>query len=271
LGHDVLASSEPNSIVFITGDTSAFNSHYVYYTTGAFGDRKLIKTGSLKFIEYRKQLANLYPDLQLPVNFLTDQNKQGVDYMVALIMTSFDKFPIYSSGFSPDIEAHKWFSVGLLKKLFKTDGDSEEIVSNLNKSAFSRLKFDANSASSGYSNFMTDHLKEIYYYSIVDVADSLISINRPDEAINYLDKAKSIFANKKDVYIRMGNIFFSKKDCNSSLNYFNQAFSLDKKDWQILIATSKVYKECLNNNDLSEYFLKQAEDLKGITKNFKGF
>lgn len=270
LGHDVLTSSEPNSIVFAIGDTSSFNSHYIYYTNESFRNRKLIKGGSLRDLYYRKQVVSQYPEINIPDNFLKDEKRQGADYIVTLANANFDKFPIYTSGFSPDIDGYKWFSVGLLKKLFKKDGENENSILALNESAFSRMEFRDEGISYGYSNFITDHVKDIYYYSFIDVSDTLISIGKTKESIFYLNKAINIYNSKKDAYLRFGNISFMEKDCDNSLKYFNNAYLIDKKDWQIPVAIALVYKECFKDQEKSDFFLKEADGIRGSPKNFKG-
>lgn len=267
LGYDVLASAESNSIIFVFGDTSAFNTQYVYYTTPNLRNIKLIKGGSLYAKEYREQIAREFPQLKIPDNFFSDKKLDSDTSILALIKLNNSNFDIYAMDFTPQIEGFKWSSSGLLKKLTPTNVYDKFKVIDRNDDILSSYKYHDFLQDTGYEQYISAHIKEIYANSQIDLADELISNSLGKEAIKYLENAIALSPNLKDAYVRIGNIYFIEFRCEESRTAFEKAILLDKKDWKILEAISKVYGECFHDSGNADLFKQRAEELKSKLEN----
>ena len=262
LGHDYLTSSESNSMIFVIGDTISFNTQYIYYTTPKFQDRKFIKGGSLKFLEYREQIVRQYSNLNFPNNFLEEGNQNAAVVMVNLVKENMDDYPAYSVEFMPKIEGYRWISVGLLKKLVSNENFSSEMVMTLNEKAFSNFQYNNFGLNFGYAHFITDSIKEIYYTALVETADDYIANNLESASLKYLQDAINLFPNKKDAHIRFGNYYLKEGKCNEAKNSFELVSTIDKKDWLSLEMLSHIYTDCYNDTQTAEEYLEKSEELK---------
>ncbi len=104
VGNDILTSASSDSVVFVFGDTSVFNTQYVYYTNFKPKGIKLIKGGSLYAKEYREQVAREYPQLKIPENFYSETKRDSGEFVVALIEQNNEVFEIYTIDFAPEID-----------------------------------------------------------------------------------------------------------------------------------------------------------------------
>jgi len=266
LGEDILTSASPNSIVFVFGDTSVFNTQYVYYTDSRPKDIKLIKGGSLYAKEYRQQIAREYRSIIIPENFSEDTTRDSVRFVVSLIKENSASFDIYTRDFAPEIEGFKWTSLGLLKKLVKEENYNERDVRSINDEISSKFLFDPYKPDETYGQYITEHIKELYSSTFVDIADELLSKHQDEDALDYLNKSIVITPYSKKAYIRLGNAYFSLSNCEASKNAFEKVASLDQKDWQALEALSRLYGECFKDQASAESYQKKAEDLRNKLK-----
>ena len=267
LGYDILASAENNSIVFVFGDTTAFNTQYIYYTTPNLRRIKLIKGGSLYAKEYREQIAKEFPDLKTPNNFSVSDKVDSSEFILALMQLNQPKTNIYSIDFIPQIDGFKWSSSGLLKKLVSSvDYDKNEVISR-NEEIFSRYSYKDYSQNYGFDQYITSHIKEIYATSLLDLSDELIFNGRRSESLKYLKDATILAPEMPGPYLRQGNIYFLNKDCEQSRMSFEKVVELDKKNWRALDALSKVYGDCIGDLGNAEKYRVAAQQLKSKLEN----
>src|SRR3989344_1551287 len=262
LGADILASATSNSIVLVFGDTSVFNTQYIYYTGSRLEGIKLIKGGSLYDKGYREQVAREYPSLIIPENFSSDTTRDSVRFVVSLVTQNYDSFDIYTRDFAPEIKGFKWSNSGLLKKLVKAETYDDRDIKSINDEILSKFLFDADESDKTYEHYMSAHIKEIYSSSFVDIADELLSKEQDEAALEYLNKATFITPYSKKAYIRLGNTYFGMSNCEASKDAFEKVASLDKKDWQALEALSKLHGECFKDQTGEEFYRQKAEELK---------
>lgn len=262
LGQDILASASENSIVFVFGDTSVFNTQYVYYTNLRPRHIKLIKGGSLYAKEYREQVAREFPMLNIPDDFHTENKNDSASFVAALIMSNKDHYDIFAIDFMPQIDGFKWSSSGLLKKLVTEEIYEERSVKAINDEITSKFLFNDFGKYETYEHYMSAHIKEIYSNAFIDLADELIIKGRSVDAISYLNQATHITPNSKKAFIRLGNIYYSESNCEDSRNAFEQVYKIDDKDWQALAALSKLYGECFNDLLNESIYKQRADDLR---------
>ena len=263
LGQDVLASAEDNAIIFILGDTTAFNSQYIYYTYPNRKNMMLIKGGSLSYKEYREQVLREFPNLIVPDNFASLKENGSDAYMISLLKLNKDKFAIYTFlDFTPQIDGYVWSNSGFLKKLVpKNSYDPNQAIIR-NKEIFAQFMYKDSGVAAGFEQYMSSHIKELYASVYVEVSNELYSNGSYGEAIEYLNRAVALAPDLKEPYVKLGNAYLKQGLCTESRDSFEVAFSKDKKDWEVLQALSYVYGECFKDQARAESYQKRAEDLR---------
>lgn len=265
LGHDFLFSADDNAIIFLLGDTITFNTEYVYYTN--FSDShvrsiKLIRGGSLSDLNYRKRVAKVYPMLKFPEAYFENVKKEGMYFITLLAVENKRSFPVYIIELPPPIENYRWMEVGLLQKLVAEKEYTADMLLRENRLKTDHFDYTADAINDTYTQFMVSDIQRIYFLALIKLSDELISVNRFDEAVKYLNWAIKLDSNKKEPYLRLGNIYSENGKCSDALLYYSKAQELDNKDWNILLAFSKVYKNCLNDEGLSKKYQDEAEYLR---------
>lgn len=266
LGYDVLNSAEPNSIVFVVGDTALFNSQYVRYTNKNYQDRMLIKAGSLAFLEYRQQVIREYPQLNFPDQFLTPETHDGSHFMQILVEANYEKYSVYIRDFSPKVPGFKWINVGLLKKFTKEGEISVDEAKNLNNAVFEKFMYKDSNINLGYSQFITSHLKEHYYSAYIELSNMFLEFGDNGSALFYADKAKKLLPDKKDAYIISGNIYGSLGQCDESADNFENILKIDEKDWKVFDALYDLYVQCYKDVQNAGKFKIQSDLLRPKSK-----
>lgn len=263
LGKDILASAEPSALIFLIGDTALFNTQYVFYTGNNNENKKVIKAGSLAFLEYRKQVAREYPDLAFPDDFFSAEDPDSAKFMSILMAANVDKFPIYMRDFNARVSGYRWMNVGLLKKLEKDSGEySSEKLAKINEGKYSRFEYEDFGLKLGYTHFMATHLKEYYYASLVSLAGEFLSLKDNGNVIKYAEKARELLPFKKDAYIILGNVYGDSNNCELSRMNFEQVTKIDRKDWVSYLALSKLYEKCYSDEEKAVEFRIKSEQVK---------
>lgn len=258
LGYDALVSSEPDSLIFLFDDTLVFNTQYVYYTSSNFADRKVIAGGLLRHTDYRQQLIREYPDLTFPDNFVKFSNLESAYFMTELIKSNLGKTPIYSLGFKPPIKGHIWQPVGLLNKLEKDNLDSR-VALNLNQQAYSRFNLRDFGASFGYTHFIPEHIKELYYFSLVQVGNDLLARAFARESQEYFRNASLLIADKTGAFIGLGDAYMKLSDCESAKSAYLAAYGVDPHNIAVLENLAKFFEDCANDKNMAKIWQDKAE------------
>ena len=262
LAEDLLSSVEPNSIVFVSGDTVVFNTQYVHYTKST-KDNVAVILGSLLFQEgYRKQVLAESPFLKAPENY-SDKglSNDSSSYMFSIIDENKDNFNIYSSEYAPELEGYKWQPWGLLKKLVKADSYNPDLVNTYNWEKFKNFKFLNSKTDANYTQFMDSHIADIYYFFLVKVADELIANEQNQEAINFNLRAIDLNPNLDGAYFSIAQAYYGLKDCDKSKAAFEKS-DPQQSNWRAMVGLAFVYKNCYNDSDRAQGYFDAAEKLK---------
>lgn len=262
VAHDILASAEPDAIVFLFGDTIVFNTEYYYHTSGLFKDRVVIRPSSLYRPDYRQLLVRQYPHLDFPDNFASkDKDVTEVSKILKeLIDKNLNIRPIYFSEGLPPVFNYKVVSVGLLKKLILEEEYKQLDLANINKQRLANFAF-REVKTPGYEHFLISHIKVIYYASYMDVAEDLYRKGEIDEAKKYLHLASELISDRKESYSRLAAILQEEEKCDLARENIEKAYLQDAKDVNILRQFSLLYRECFHDVDKANEFEKKAKDL----------
>lgn len=264
VAHDILASAEPDAIVFLFGDTVVFNTEYYYHTSGLFKDRVVIRPSSLYRPDYRQLLIRQYPNLDFPENFAS-KNKDVTEVskiLKELIDKNLNKHPIYFSEGLPPVFNYKVVSVGLLKKLIREEEYKQLDLVKINRERVSNFALKE-VKTPGYEHFLINHIKVIYFGSYMDVAEDLYRKGEIDEAKKYLQLASELISDGKESYSRLAAILIEEEKCDLARENLEKANQLDGKDVKILMQFSLLYRECFHNDNKANEFEKRAKDLFG--------
>jgi len=260
LGHDVLASSAPGSLIFLFDDTTAFNTQYVYYTGKEFRDRKLVLGGIMRHLFYRDQLVRQYPELVFPDGFLENKEAEGSVYLVALAQANLGKVPIYSVDFSPDIKGYRWISVGLLKKLVvESSSKDKDYVKKLNEEAFLRIYMKGSYKTSKYSNFIEQSIKRFYVFSFNEVGDQMLEVKNFGDAKNFYSKALEISSDDPRASFGFGRSSLELGDCQGAKYFLLKSYKLNNKSTRVLTVLADEARRCERNEDLAKQYEGEAE------------
>ena len=267
VAHDILASAEPDAIVFLFGDTTVFNTEYYYHTSGLFEDRVVIRPSSLYRPDYRQLLVRQYPHLDFPDNFAS-KNKDVTEVskiLKELIDKNLNKHPIYFSEGLPPVFNYKVASVGLIKKLVSEEEYKQLDLVKINEERFLNFAFKEVKIT-GYEHFLIGHIKVLYYASYMDVAEDLYHKGEIDEAKKYLHLASELISDRKESYSRLAAILIEEEKCDLARENLEKAYSLDGKDVKILMQFSSLYRECFHDLDKANEFEKRAKYLFDSSK-----
>lgn len=209
LGHDVLVSSTPDSIVFVLDDTIAFASQYSYYTSSQFRDRKLIIGGFLKFPYYRQEILERYPGLYYSNQYRSSELIDSAVVINELIEKNRQQFDIFTTGFNFRVENAKWVPSGLLVKLRYLDEPYRGV-----DNGFSRFMFAGDRGQ--YKHFTSNYMLSVYRNSYIRVANYYSANSDVAESIDYYEKARILFPNEVMSYTDYIHTLIIDSRCNEA-------------------------------------------------------
>lgn len=261
VAYDTLNSAEKNSIIFMADDTTTLNTEYIYHTTSEFKDKKLIVSGFLNFKYYREQLLEKYPEIIFPANFIDEYRDQNNNYVDAIIHENYYKFPIYSVSNGLQVNEGTWVARGLLFKLQRgnLNVDQEEI-----DVIFSNFKFQDHSSS--YSQFMENHIKNLYYSAYLNSATTLSANNYVVSAVNYAEKAIKINPKQNLAYIELAKIHLKAGNCNAAKSPLFSAYEINKEYGATLDLLVIFSADCEKNEEAAKYY---ANIKNGLLRNLE--
>lgn len=263
LGHDILNSAETNAIVFLIGDTALFNTQYVYYSNEDYKDMKLIKAGSLAFLEYREQVSREFPELTYHGDFFTKGTPDSGRYTQLLIEANKNDFPIYIRDIELNIPDHKWVNMGLLKKLVPDSYQlTAENLREQNEKRFKNFRYNNIDEDLGYLQFMTAHIQDNYYWAFIALAIESMKLGDFEEGLQYTEWAKKLFPNRKEGLVLHGEVFAAKGECSRASEIYNNIIKIDPNDWRAYFALSKLSEECYKDEEQAKNYLKKSEEIK---------
>lgn len=264
LGHDILRSAEPGSIIFLQGDTIGFNTEYIYFTNEEYKDLIVIRGGTLFKKSYRERVYKKYPQLSYPDNFLSEEN--DVSWFRRLVEKNIDKFPIYVADKVRGLENdYVLTNVGIINKILdKKEYETyrEKEIVDKTRETLARLNYLGKDTSVLYTNFMVDHLNEIYLIAFLETARELEGAKHLEEATYFYSLVLAKTPDSSDAILGMSRIYSQQKDCQKSLDLANKVLSKEKESPNLLAHFATIYKNCFEDESKAIEFSNKAKDLR---------
>ncbi len=263
LGHDILVSSEANSMVFLFSDTLAFNSQYVYYSDfSEFGDRKIVLGGLLRHLYYRNQLARWYPDLIFPNGFFDDSQNESGKFMADLVSANIDRSPIYAIGYLPEVKNHAWVKIGFMSKLVDVNNKDNEDIAYLNRRALNNFKLEINEANEGYTNFIEQDIKRSYNVSFNDTGDQMADLNLNVLALDNYNLALALNPQSARSYYGKGKVYLNMGDCSSAGVFLLKSNEVNSQNVPTLNSLADWARKCKHDESLAQDYELKAKVVK---------
>lgn len=262
LGHDVLVSTKPGSLIFLFDDTVAFNTQYVYYTNPDFSDRKIVMAGILRRKYYREQLVRQYPSLNIPDGFLDTKEKESGEFMAELINANLGQVPIYTVEFSPKIEGHAWQASGLLLELVD-EGEvlDRNSIKKAQQDTVNGFLYDLDGLEE-YTHFIPQNIKRFYGYSYNNLGDLMMNYEYYGDAKAYYGLAQRSKNDDPRAYVGLARSSIKLGDCTDAKFYSGEAYLLDQKNIPVVTTLSSVARVCDKDEELAKRYEAEVERLR---------
>lgn len=255
LATDILSTAPHNAILILAGDTSLFDTQYVYYTENVRPDITLLQYSKLLKEYYTSDLNNHYPNLSVP--------PFGDDFITHFFRENRDTYTIYSSYAVPGSEGF-WVRYGLLLKYYFKEEDipSEEEIIKINKDLWDSYHNPLIGALSEYKHLMLFDIAKYYADSLLDFSENLFRVERYQESIPFLTKASMYQPYNAHIRYSLGKAYFENNECNKALDAQMKTIELDSHIIEAYEQLSSIYRVCFSDSQKSEFYLHLFEEKK---------
>lgn len=269
---DILSPLPKNSILFLEGDTSLFNSLYLEHARNFRQDIKIVNYGNI-FADsvYGPQREKLKKTKKI--------DNEALD--VATIESFQDTRPVFSAGvidYTKKEYGHlRWIPYGLVYRLIPRGEDiptKDEFVLSQLKILHGLKNYKKREVPLAVQTPTLSDVFRIYAGGWVASASYLISTYNDTDSIKYFyEKALSIDPDIPSPYRGLGFYYLEKNDCQKALDFFKKAYALDIKDKNIYFFLYATYKNCFQDTRKAEEMSKEykkifhTELIQDIVKN----
>lgn len=262
LARDILNSSNPTGILFLAGDTVAFNTLYEYYVEKINNDSALIGGGRLKYQEYRIAIEKEYPYLSLPDDFTNGRIIDPSKPVTEIIYGNKDKLPIYSVYKIPVPDEYEWVQQGMVKRLYQKveKPNSEQLIQLINQ-RINNLEYNEENTKKTYVSLLTENIVNTYADIFVSNAEVIMNAGNLEGAEKLFERALANNPENVRASLGMGLVFSKSGDCESAESIINSVARKYSKMWEPLLNLSMIYKDCFHDDDKAAGFRKEAEML----------
>ena len=212
----------------------------------------------MRHLDYRQQIARQYLNLNLPEDFFNNDTAESAYFIEKLIRANIDKIPIYSVGFQPPIDGYTWVPVGMLNKLEK-NGFTSEVVLDLNKEVFARFSLNDFGANFGYTHFIPEHIKGLYYLSLISVGNELMYRGFFEDARVYFVDASMLISDKTGAFVGLGDVSVKLNDCISAKAAYFRAYQVNPNRVEVLESIARYFLDCEHNEKESAVYKDKAD------------
>lgn len=261
LGRDILNTTGNKGILFLSRDTSLFDSQYVYYIEGNRADLKIFHLERFLMDEYKPLITKYYPELNLT-------KEDGKDTFQSFIDNNYAKFPIYSViPYGCFKNECTWVNYGMLFRVYKPEDvpPPNEIIEK-NKKIFQSYHDPLAGSLSKYQNLYPANILSFYEEAQRRFGDMLMKADLFTEALKYYKQAERLAPDNAVNYSNEAFAYFYLKKCEEAITAVKKAIALDKNEPQYYFFMAKTYQECFKdenkareNYDIFEQMTKKSQ------------
>ena len=257
---DILKSANPPGILFLSGDTTVFNTLYEHYVEGVNKDSVIIGPGRLKLQDYRIEVRRSYPNLSLSDDFTSGGIIDASKPLIDIIYDNKDKFPIYSVYKIPVPDTYEWVHLGMVMRLYKKgDRPDAEKLSQLIYERINNFEYDVNKTRKKYINFFTEEIMNAYADAFASNAEELAIVKDYNDAKKYFEMALENNPDSIRAAIGLGQVYSKTGNCKEAEKIFTDVIKRNSKAWEPYRAMSDLYKDCFHDEAKSSDYKKRAE------------
>lgn len=239
---DILKPLEKKAVVFLSGDTTLFNSWYAHYVLGVRPDVEIVNPPGVGNDYFSQRAKDEYVKIhkKLPAKGLVSDE---------IIMQTFLKRPLYSLvPFKLSRDDVVWMPIGFTYKLIKKrDIPKEETYASLIEKYIRSLNIpDKNTKNLSEKNLMGATIRTFYSNAFLNIADFVYSqYSNKLLAIAYYSKSLEIDDTNSRSYAGLGvSEFEALQDCVSSQNHLEKAIIYGPAAKLHYVYLFIVFKEC---------------------------
>jgi hypothetical protein len=265
LARDILNSVNPPGVLFLAGDTVAFNTLYEYYVGKVNNYSAVIGAGRLRYQEYRVAVKKDYPYLSTPDDFTDGKIADSSKAVTQIIYNNKDKLPIYSVYNIPIPDNYVWLQQGLVLRLYKkTERPSAKELIQIINERLNHIEYDEEKTKRTYVSLLTENIINTYADMFTSNATTLMNEGDLVGGKKLFERALSNSPENTRAALGLGLINSKNGDCVVAENIYKGVMSYSSKDWQPYQALSVLYRDCFHNQEKSADYLKQAENLYNV-------
>lgn len=223
LAKDVLSDLPKNAVLFVTGDTTTFNTWYVHYVLKQRQDIEIINPPGVG--------GNVYLDKEINEYYKKNPKASFKDIVANTFKVIRKKRSIFATYQVPGMAKNTvLIAKGLIYEIVEQNNipSKEKYLSEIGKN-FKRLHIKKREElSPAELNFLTPEIPLIYSNALARVGDFLISEYKdPTEAENYYRQALGVDKTNPTIYAGLAlTLYKGRKDCPNSIALTKKALSL---------------------------------------------
>lgn len=258
LGKDILDHTPKGSIILLGGDTTLFNTQYVYYANKTiYKDTIIIHASKLTLEFYARALKKHYPSLVI---------KKPDDFsMSALISDNKKNFLIYSNYKYPLKDTQlEWRPQGLLFKLVNKNDEPSHSLREMDNfwqhSYHHDLSQEINKYPYKWKNFFVSDVLAIYETAHLNSAYYYLSNQELLQARYHLLEAHTLRPSDTDYYYLLSAYYLKSNDCKAAEDSIQTA--LEEKQDSLYIDRLKEVGECYTKDADKKRVQKKLDALR---------
>ncbi|MFC1711241.1 protein O-mannosyl-transferase family [Patescibacteria group bacterium] len=254
---DFILPLPENSILFLTSDTTIFNSEYVRYVLNIRPDVIVLPYQLIHANFYQKYLVKNFPQLNMP------QSADRQEAFEEFLNENSKAFEIFIDDRGKLQATENWQPYGLSWQYYSKDREVE--VDNIvarNKIIWKSINDLSKANPRIFLNlFLADNIR-VYQNSYLEYGFWLLENEEYDQALEFFIKAENLNPKKGSVFVGKGAVYLYNKDCQKAKDMFLKALEIDEKSSLALGYLRKTALECFNNADEAKFFEDQCVEIQ---------
>lgn len=262
MSSDLISFLPKKSVVFLSSDTSVFNTEYYHYVLNNEKFPLVLSYPKLPMAFYKKALKKHFGELKLSDKTSHEENFKE------FIEKNKNEFSIFTDLRTPPLN-NKWLPYGLLWR-YVDDPEKEataEVIAR-NKGIFAKLNNPLSESLGKAKNLFLADILRIYANGYFFFADFLKKNGKSDDALFYFAKAEEYNPYDFSLLLAYGELLFEKKECQKAKEKFLQALEIDSRNPLVLGFLNLTERECFSNEKEAKKYEEKCLEMQK-NKNIK--